>query len=149
MSDEFPNDQWPELKRLMDGDGAPAVIEFIAGHDDLLARRKLYLFAAGAFGREEWARDMDAFLEVAHAGINESLDQAKAEADAEIRDRRINLANVIAYNAGSTLADCWEGTGAALDRRHFKAGLALAERCLAWRETNGKGANPFSKAWWL
>src|SRR5690606_10357253 len=60
---------------------------------------------------------------------------------------RTDLANVIAYNASAAVADCWEPR-LPLERRHFEAGLALADRCLAWREALGKGPWPFSIAWW-
>lgn len=149
MTDAFPDDQWPELLRLMEADGPAAVVDFVQAHEDSLARRKLYLLAVGALGRRDWSKDMDALLFVANAGIDESLRQADAESDPELRDRRINLANVLAYNMGVSLADCWEVSGVTLEQRHFEAGLALAERCLAWREQLGKGPHAFSIAHWL
>lgn len=149
MSDGFPGDQWPRLLELMEGDGAQAVIDFVRGHDDPLQRRQLYHFAIGAFGREDWSKDMDRLLEVAHAGIDECLRQAESEDDPEQAARRTDLANVFAYNMGANLADCWDDASVKLERRHFEAGLALAERCLAWREQLGKGPGPFYMAWWL
>jgi len=149
MSEGFPGDRWPRLLELMEGDGPQAVIDFVQGHDDPLQRRQLYHFAIGAFGREDWSKDMDRLLAVAHAGIDECLRQAAAEADQEQAARRTDLANVFAYNMGANLADCWDDASVKLERRHFEAGLALAERCLAWREELGKGPGPFFMAWWL
>lgn len=147
--DEFPRNQWGVLKQTIETGGAQALIDHLAAVEDPPARRQLYLFATGQLAWEEWkGKTLDAYVEVADWAIEESLRQAQAETDPEQRDRRTDLANVISYNLAAKLADCWADDPLPRGRRHFERGLAAADACLRWRTELGKGAYPFSIAWW-
>lgn len=151
MSDktEFPYDRWDELKELMERDGADAVVGHIESHEDLLQRRKLYLFAASAFDHKEWeGKNLDALIAIAGAGIREGLREASDEVDSEVAARRKDFANVLSYNLSASLADCWPDDPVKRERRHLEAGLRAAEDCVRWRDELEKGPGPKSMANW-
>ncbi|MCB9919288.1 MAG: hypothetical protein H6832_12875 [Planctomycetes bacterium] len=130
--------------------GAGDVLELIQSFEDPLERRVLYVFVRQAlFLDREFARDLDVYVQVAQAGIDECLAQAKAESDPEDAAKRTDTANVIAYNLAADLADCWPADGLVREERHFQVGFDTAERCIAWREELGKPPHPRSIAYWV
>ncbi len=146
---EFPYDRWDELKALMESDGTDTVVAHIEAHEDLLKRRKLYLFAASAFAHNEWeGKNLDALIAIAGSGIREGLREASDEVDAEVAARRKDFANVLSYNLSASLADCWPDDPFPRERRHLEAGLRAAEDCVRWRDELEKGPGPKSMANW-
>jgi hypothetical protein len=147
---DFFNEHWPQMAEAAERDGAAGVREFIAGFDDELERRVLFMFARQGLGNSEWeGKSFDLLIEVAEAGIEELLRQAEAAPDKETRNKRIDGANVISFNLAADLADCWPGDDLPREQRHFERGLQAAEDCLKWREMLGKPAGPFSMAFWV
>ncbi len=146
---EFPENHWEELKRLMEEGGPRAVIDFVAGFDDELERRKLYSFCNQAFSMRDWkGKNLDGLVTVVEEGVAEGLRQAAAAADAETRAKRTDYANMMSYNLSANLAECWPGDEEPRERRHFSKGLELAKKCITWREELKKGAGPFAMAHW-
>jgi hypothetical protein len=146
---------WPGLKAALEQGGAQAGIAFISGFADALERRVLFVFARqGMNGRDDAFEggvenpSLDALIEVADAGIAELLAQAEAEPDLELRSKRFDSANVISYNIGADLADCW-GDSFNRTREHFLRGLQAGEDCIKWRTELQKPPAPFSMAYWL
>ena len=114
-----------------------------------LEQRVLCLFARQAVSDKDWpGRSLDKLVETARHGIELCLRQSEAEADEELRARRIDTANVISYNLAADLADCWADDGYERAREHFETGLAAAERCVQWRTELGKPPHAHSLAWW-
>lgn len=60
----------------------------------------------------------------------------------------VDDANKKTYNLAADLAECWPGDEQPREPRHLEAGVAAAERCLAWRRELGKGPGPFAIAHW-
>ena len=140
---DFFDAQWPALKAAAETDDALA---FIAGFDGV-ERRVLYMFARQGLLMRDWeGKNRKLYIAVARAGIDHYL--ALAEADCELRNARIDGANVIAYNLSADLADCWEDDGMPRTVTHFQVGAEMAYRCIAWREQLDKPAWPRSIAHW-
>jgi hypothetical protein len=151
----FFREQWPALKAAIEAGGAGAGIDFIRAFDDPLQRRVLFAFARqGLNGRDGGFEDaieppsFDNLIAVADAGIAELLAQAEAEADAALRDRRVDSANVISYNLGADLADSW-GDGRERTDAHFRRGLQAGEDCIRWRTQLGKPPAAMAMAYWV
>jgi hypothetical protein len=146
---KFPDRHWEEMRKLMEGEGAEAVIKFIDAFEDDEQRRQLYSFARFAFAMKEWeGKNLDALIAVANAGIAEGLRQAQAAPSAETSAKLVDFANVLSYNLSADLAECWPGDTLPRERRHFEAGLKAAEDCIRWREELAKGPEPFAIAYW-
>jgi len=146
--EKFPDKHWAEMKELMESDGPTEVISFIEDFNDD-ERRQLYAFAHQGFSYQDWKdKNFDDLIEIVDAGIKEGLLQAKSATDDEARAKLTDFANVLSYNIAADLATCWPGDEAPREQRHLEYGLMAAEYCVAWREELGKGAGPFSMAWW-
>lgn len=149
MAEEFPDDQWPEIRARAEAGGAPDVVAFVEAQPDPDARRALFSFAQRALASRDWqGKGFDVVIDVAGSGIAEALGQAETEEDPDRRAALLDAANVISYNLSAALAACWPGDETPRETRHFERGLAAAEACLRWREELGKGPFPFSIAWW-
>ncbi|MBN2082987.1 hypothetical protein JW859_12380 [bacterium] len=146
----FYNAHWPAMKAAAEAGGGKAVSEFILGFEDELERRVLFMFARQGLAMDDWqGKSFDALIEVADAGIAELIRQSEGTKDPETRDKRIDAANVISFNLGADLADCWPGDDQPREVRHFLRGAQAGEECLRWREQLKKPAGPLSMAWWL
>ncbi len=144
----FPACCWEDIKNRIEDRGPEAVLAFAAGFDDPARRRRLLAFAQSALAQREWAgKNLDGYLVVARAAIEEALAQSRSAAGAEA-DSLLDLANVLSYNLAADLAPCWPGDDVPRERRHLEAGLAASEDCLRWRAALGKGPRPFSIAHW-
>ena len=147
-SEDFPAVHGPEIERLVREEGAAGVIAFVQGRPDPAQRLQLWSLAQRRIGDHVPDADLDDFIEVVEAGIDEALSLAERETDAERRRKLTDFANVLSYNLAAGLADCWESDTRTRERRHLECGLEAAELCLRWREELGKGPGPFSMAWW-
>jgi len=153
---EFFLRHWPGMKEALTQGGVPAALAFINGFADALERRILYVFGRqGMNGRDDQFENglespsLDMLVQFADAGIEEMLAQAAAEPDEEQRKRRIDSANVISYNLGADLADCWPNDRFVRSREHFLRGLQAGSDCIRWRTELGKPPAPFSIAFWV
>jgi hypothetical protein len=147
---EFPEIHWNKMRNLMVADGPQAVIEFIRRFESDLQRRQLFSLAHQGLGQREWdGKNFDALITVVEAGMAEGLRAAEAASDDESRNKRIDYANVLAFNLAADLAECWPGDESKRERRHFEKGVALGQQCLSWREKLSKGPGPFSMAHWV
>lgn len=145
---EFFRSHQDGMKAAAESGGADGVKELIAGFSDPMERRVLFVFARRLLVHGEWqGKNLEAWVDVARAGIDECLRQSEAESTDELRDRRKDTANVISYNLAADLADCWP-EGGARTTAHFEAGLAAANDCVRWREELAKPPGPRSMAWW-
>lgn len=132
-------------------DGAAGVAAFVAAFEDALERRVLCVFARQAVQLDRaFARDLDLYVGVARAGIEECLAQSRelASSDPDLAARCKDTANVISYNLAADLADCWPDDGLRRGPRHFEVGLQSAKDCIGWREELDKPPYPHSIAWW-
>jgi len=146
----FYNTHWPAMKTAAEAGGGKAVSDFILGFEDELERRVLFMFARQGLAMDDWqGKSFDALIEVADAGIAELVRQAEGTEDAQTRDKRIDAANVISFNLGADLADCWPGDNEPREARHFQRGVQAGQDCLRWREALNKPAGPLSMAWWV
>ncbi|MCB9681044.1 MAG: hypothetical protein H6733_06185 [Alphaproteobacteria bacterium] len=145
----FFDAHWPTLRAAAESTGGDGVIATIQAFADPLERRVLYAFARRGLVQDTWdGKDLDVPLAVARAGIDELVAQA-ADADTETtRAARLNVANVIAYNLAADLADCWPGDDLPRTEAHFTAGLAAAERAVAWRHALARGDHALGMAEW-
>jgi len=145
----FFKEHWPAMKAAAEKDGADGVIKLIAGYEDDLQRRVLYMFSRQGLMMGDWeGKSLDACIAVADAGIAEFLAQSEAAADDETRDRRIDGANVLSYNLSADLAACWPGDETPRETRHFERGYKAAVDCIGWRGLLNKPPGPFSMAYW-
>jgi hypothetical protein len=111
---------------------------------DGIERRVLYMFVRQGL----LSKGLDLYISVARAGIDTFLAAAEAEEASELRDARIDGANIIAYNLSADLADCWEDDGLTRRSEHFAVGAEMADRCIAWRKQLSKPAWSRSVAHW-
>lgn len=140
---------WPFMRSAAEAGGADAVVAYVRGFDDDRERRVLFTLARQGLVMSEWEeRDLDLYVAVARAGIDEALAQAERVTDDAERRKLTNSANVISYNLSADLADCWPDDGFARESRHFQAGLEAATDCVAWREELGMPAWSRSMAHW-
>lgn len=147
MSEQFPDRHAGDIERHLRERGSDGVIAFVRGFEDQAQRLQLWSLAQRTMGND-FACDLDDFIDVVEAGIDEALQASEAAATDEDRRKRIDFANVLAYNLSSGLADCWPSDERAREERHLQTGLEAAELCLKWRVELGKGPFPFSIAWW-
>jgi len=104
--------------------------------------------------REIWVfapwegKDLDDYLHLADAGIEEAMRQAREATDSEEIGALVDRANVMSYNLAADLAECWPGDTLARHQRHFERGLAAALQCVEWRLELEKGAYPLYIAYW-
>lgn len=149
MSEEFPENKWDEIKRLMENEGPEEVIDYIDGFEKSDDRRKLYSFVQPAFAFKEWeGKNFDDYITVVEAGIEEGLEQAGETEDEELKAKYLDFANILSYNLSADLAECWPGDELPRAKRHFEVGLESAKNCIIWREELEKGPYPFSIAHW-
>lgn len=150
MEKELLEQDWPEMKRLMETEGPDAVLLFpdgLAIHDQM----DLEAMAAKRFYAEEWqGKSLDRYAEYAGRMITKYLHLAEGEEDTERAERYTQFANAQSYNLSANLAECWpEEAGQVKERRHFEWGLKLALRCIALRTALKKDALSMSRAYWL
>lgn len=153
---DFFKSKWPELKAALELGGVEAGIQYIRDHNDPLERRVLFVFARqGMNGRSDAfeggleSPSLDWLVATADAGIAELLSQAAAESDPELRKQRINSANVISYNLGSDLADCWPKDELPRSEAHHRRGVKAGEDCIRWRIELEKPPAALSMAYWV
>lgn len=145
----FFNKHWSEMKTQLETD-PKAGAKFIKDnfYDDL-EKRVMYVFSRGGLIFGQWKnQNLDSYIPVADAGIEELLRQAEESPDEETRNKRIDTANVISYNLGADLAFCWDDSFNRTEA-HFKRGLKAGEDCVRWRKELNKPPMPFSMAYWL
>lgn len=129
---EFFEGHWEAMKAAVESGGAPSVIEFIGGFQDL-ERRVLFIFARQGLAMGDWeGKSFDPYIEVCDAGIEEIVRQAEEADDDETRRKRLNAAHILSYNLTADLADCWPGDDDLRTKAHFERGLKAAEDCLSW-----------------
>ena len=106
----FPDKHNSDLLSAMRTGGAESVIEFIAGFEDGVDRLNLYFLAQRTFGQGSWVdKNWDDYIKVVEAGMADALSQADAALDDELKNKRIDNANVMSYNLAADLAPCWPG----------------------------------------
>lgn len=146
----FFNKHWSEMKKQLETGDTEAGVKYIKDKfvDDL-EKRVMYVFSRGGIIFDQWRnQNLDTYIKIADAGIEELLQQAKNSKDEETRNRLTDTANVISYNLGADLAFCWDDSFERTET-HFKRGLQAGEDCVSWRKELGKPAMPFSMAYWL
>lgn len=153
---DFFKSKWPELKAAMERGGVEAGIEHILAYSDPLERRVLFVFARqGMNGRPEAFEgglaqpSLDWLVAMGDAGIAELLAQAEAESDPEVRKQRTNSANVISYNLGADLADCWPNDSLPRTEAHHRRGVKAGDDCIRWRIELEKPPAAHSMAYWV
>ena len=89
--------------------------------------------------REVWVfapwegKDLDDYVVIAGAGIEEAMRQAREATDTEEIRALVDRANVMSYNLAADLAECWPGDTLARESGHFERGLSAALQCVEWR----------------
>ncbi|MFQ5554471.1 MAG: hypothetical protein ACE5GC_03760 [Acidimicrobiia bacterium] len=143
---EFFDARWPELRELLETRGPGAVVARIA---EFPARERsvLYRYARIGIALGDWeGKDLDAYVQVADAGIEWHVARARAGGD----EARVMLdgANVMSFNLAADLADCWPGDDVERRRSHFERGRRAGEDCVAWREELDKPASSRQLGHW-
>jgi hypothetical protein len=142
--------QWPEIKRLMEEQGADAVLAYTAGFDpqdqmdlDALAARKFYF--------QDWqGKSLDRYADFSNRVIHKYLPLAADTASGqEQADKYAQYVNALSYNFGANLAECWPDEAIKKEPHHFRMGLEAAERCLDLRVRLKKDHIALSRACWL
>lgn len=145
----FPEEHWDILKKMMEKEGPDSVIHWIQDFSEE-ERIKLYFFAREGFIFRDWeGKNLDVFLKVVQAGIQECLLQAQKVASDVEKKQLTDMANRLSYNLSADLAACWPGDELPRSSTHFLAGLKAAEDCIHWREELKKEAGPFAMAYWV
>ena len=141
---------WSEMKTQLETGDPEAGAKFIKDNfDDDLEKRVMYIFSRGGLIFDQWKnKNLDSYIHIADAGIEELLRQSEESPDEETRYRRIDTANIISYNLGADLAFCWDDSFNRTEA-HFKRGLKAGEECVRWRKELNKPPMPFSMAYWL
>jgi hypothetical protein len=136
-----------DLARTLERDGASAFLASLAAEGDDAARHRRFAAAIHELGGGTGAsaERLDAMVAIGEAAIADAL--RVSEARREETPRWIDAANIHAYNLAANLCDCW-GDGESRARRHFEAGLAFAERALAWRLRLEKPPGALAMAHW-
>ena len=149
MATELEEQRWEELRTRIEKGGPSEVIRYLESISDPEARRTAYVEAQKGFGNREWTgRSFDALIEVATAGIGETLRQALEAGDPEETRKLTDFANRMSYNLAADLAECWPNDEAPRERRHLEAGLRSAEDCVRWRRELGKPPDRRAMAYW-
>jgi hypothetical protein len=81
--------------------------------------------------------------------LDDVMVEAAGKIEAALARGEVDEANKLTYNLAADLAEGWPGDERPRERRHLEAGLAAAERCLAWRRELKKGPRPFAIAHWV
>ncbi len=143
----FFDEQWPELKTVLESDGAGALVRRI---DAFPAEQRMALFTCARNGlvMDEWrGRNLDDYVTVADAGIR-WLSSVAAASKPNDRPLFLGAANVISFNLAADLADCWPGDDVERTRAHFERGRDAGEACVAWRRELGVSPNSQQLGWW-
>lgn len=104
--------------------------------------------------RELWVfgpwtgKDLDDYLVLADAGIEEAMRQAREATDTEEIKALVDRANVMSYNLAADLAECWPGDTLSREPTHLERGLSAALQCVEWRLELQKGHYPLFLAYW-
>lgn len=104
--------------------------------------------------REVWVfgpwrgKDLDDYIVLADAGIEEAMRQAREATDPEEIIALVDRANVMSYNLAADLAACWPGDTLNRQPRHFQRGLSAALQSVEWRLELDKGPYPLYIAYW-
>lgn len=115
------------------------ILAFIAAAESPLERRQLFAMSQQTLARRREAdRDLDLYIAVSRAGVDEGLRQAAAESVPGEAARRKDFANVLAFTLASDLAECWPGDLAQRTREHLTTGLASAREAVQWRDELNK-----------
>jgi hypothetical protein len=113
------------------------------------ARRGLWRLALRRLDdRDSAPRNFELLIDVAQAGIDDSMTLANQAKDAESAASWADAANVLSYNLSAALADCWPDDTAPRETHHFEIGLRAAEDCIRWRWELGKPPDRRGMAYW-
>lgn len=133
------NELWSELKPLAEAGDSAGMMAQIEQIEDVPERIAAYRTAIRKMAFDPWE--------------NKTLDPMIALADRVIElcelegGDMLQQANVICFNTSANLADCWTN-GFPHEERHFRKGLAYAEKALWYREHLGKPAGAKALAMW-
>lgn len=138
---------WQELHPDFLKDGASAVVAFVEGKEQAIARNQLLRFAIRKIGGATGATntELDGMITIGEVAIANAM--TAAEEDKEQSALWIEEANINAFNLSANLCDCW-GDGDSRTSQHFEAGLKFADLALELRVELKKGPGPFSMAHW-
>ncbi|MBT3981616.1 MAG: hypothetical protein HOE90_09710 [Bacteriovoracaceae bacterium] len=147
VSRETLETYWPKIKKLAETEGAQSVISLCEEEKDFNMRWSLYRFSNQTLAQRDWSgRDLNTAITVGEAGIESMLKIASS--DSEIEKTYKDRANILCYNLGANLCDCWDD-GIERNDTFFEKGVELACRAIKLREELDKGPAPFSMAYWL
>lgn len=77
------------------------------------------------------------------------IQTAESAIATQLASANMEEANRLTYNLAADLAECWPDDDRPRTRAHFEKGVALAERCLAYRTQLQRGPRPFAIAHWV
>jgi len=138
---------WPKIKKLAETEGAQSIISLCEQEQDIEMRWSLYRFSNQTLAQRDWnGRDLSTAITVGEAAIESMLKIASS--DKAIEKTYKDRANILCYNLGANLCDCWDD-GIERNDTFFEKGVELACRAIKFREELDKGPAPFSMAYWL
>ncbi|HEU4333143.1 MAG TPA: hypothetical protein VFT32_01495 [Candidatus Eisenbacteria bacterium] len=139
---------WGHLREAAERGGAREVARVVFQRD-AESRRGLWRLALRRFDdRESPLRNFELLIDIAQAGIDDSMTLANQAETAESAAEWADAANVLSYNLSAALADCWPDDPAPRERHHFEIGLRAAEDCVRWRWELAKPADRRAMAYW-
>ena len=134
------------LLKCWQDDGADAVGEYIRKQDTGV--RVQLDQAAWQLLSTEAELSLDEIAYLGQMGIAD-LASLREEFQDERAEKLLEMINVLSFNLGAEMADCWPGDTRERDDEHLSLGLGLALDCLRMRVSMLKGPEPFALAWWL
>lgn len=112
-------------------------------------RRSLWRLALKRLDdRESPLRNFELLIDVAQAGIDDSMTLANQATDGDAAKSWADAANILSYNLSAALADCWPDDPGPRETHHFEIGLRAAEDCIRWRWELSKPPDRRGMAYW-
>ncbi|MEK7347457.1 MAG: hypothetical protein AABZ94_01160 [Candidatus Eisenbacteria bacterium] len=140
--------EWGLLQEATARGGARELARLVFERDPD-TRRSLWRLALRRLDdRESPLRNFEFLIDVAQAGIDDSMTLANQAGDGETASTWADAANVLSYNLSAALADCWPDDPAPRETHHFEIGLRAAEDCIRWRWELGKPPDRRGMAYW-
>jgi hypothetical protein len=140
--------EWGVVEDAASRGGAREVARVVFERDPETRRGLWRLALRRLDDRDSPLRNFELLIDVAQAGIDDSMTLANQAVDAESAAAWADAANILSYNLSAALADCWPDDPAPREPHHFEIGLRAAEDCIRWRWELGKPPDRRGMAYW-